>query len=51
MTNLSRLHHGDDVNLEADIIAKYVERILTVSRDDQASGLTLEKLAGLGYTS
>ncbi|MDQ3134754.1 MAG: riboflavin synthase [Acidobacteriota bacterium] len=51
MTNLSRLRHGDDVNLEADIIAKYVERILTVSRDDQASGLTLEKLAGLGYTS
>lgn len=30
MTNLSTLEAGDTVNLEADIIAKYVERILTV---------------------
>jgi riboflavin synthase len=30
MTNLSHLRSGDAVNLEADIIAKYVERILTV---------------------
>ncbi|MBJ7019385.1 hypothetical protein JG655_22130, partial [Vibrio cholerae] len=27
MTNLSSLVPGDDVNLEADIIAKYVERL------------------------
>jgi riboflavin synthase len=53
VTNLSRLRPGDDVNLEADIIAKYVERILTVGKaaDDKAqpSSLTLEKLADLGY--
>lgn len=53
VTNLSHLRAGDDVNLEADIIAKYVERILTVGKADadkpQASGLTLEKLADLGY--
>ena len=53
LTNLSQLRPGDEVNLEADIIAKYVERILTVgaaSRDAPgASGLTLEKLAELGY--
>ncbi len=30
VTNLSQLRPGDDVNLEADVIAKYVERILTV---------------------
>ena len=30
MTNLSTLKPGDHVNLEADIIAKYVERMLTV---------------------
>src|ERR687886_26990 len=29
VTNLSHLNPGDDVNLEADIIAKYVERILS----------------------
>src|ERR687891_643368 len=28
VTNLSRLKTGDDVNLEVDIIAKYVERLL-----------------------
>lgn len=29
VTNFSHLKPGDDVNLEADVIAKYVERILT----------------------
>jgi len=29
VTNFSRLKPGDEVNLEADVIAKYVERILT----------------------
>lgn len=28
VTNLSRLKPGDDVNLEVDVIAKYVERLL-----------------------
>ena len=53
LTNLSKLRPGDEVNLEADIIAKYVERILSVgaasSDAPAASGLTLEKLAELGY--
>ena len=49
LTNLSHLRPGDEVNLEADIIAKYVERILSVGARGGASGLTLEKLAGLGY--
>jgi riboflavin synthase len=48
VTNLSRLRAGDEVNLEADIIAKYVERILAVGRGEGA-GLTLERLADLGY--
>jgi riboflavin synthase len=46
VTNLSSLRPGDHVNLEADIIAKYVERILAVGG---ASALTVEKLAELGY--
>jgi riboflavin synthase len=29
MTNFSQLRPGDEVNLEVDVIAKYVERILT----------------------
>ena len=51
-TNLSRLRTADEVNLEADIIAKYVERILTVApgiRTESHSSLTLEKLTQLGY--
>src|SRR5919112_5811466 len=51
VTNLSRLRPGDPVNLEADIIAKYVERILSVGarRGESAPALTLERLSELGY--
>ena len=53
VTNLSHLRTGDAVNLEADIIAKYVERILTVGARQggaaQTPGLTVEKLADFGY--
>ena len=34
MTNFSHLQPGDEVNLEADVIAKYVERILSCSSRD-----------------
>ncbi len=34
MTNLSSLNAGDAVNLEADIIAKYVERIMNIGMLD-----------------
>src|SRR6059058_2145797 len=47
LTNLSSLRANDAVNLEADIIAKYVERILAAAppRDNAgAAGLTMEKL-------
>jgi riboflavin synthase len=53
VTNLSHLRPDAEVNLEADIIAKYVERILAVGRQDQqstpAASLTIEKLTDLGY--
>ncbi len=52
MTNLSHLKANEEVNLEADIIAKYVERILTVSNETKhasASSLTIERLKELGY--
>jgi riboflavin synthase len=52
VTNLSHLRPGDEVNLEADIIAKYVERIMTARtniKGDERSPLTIEKLAELGF--
>ena len=52
VTNLSHLKPNDEVNLEADIIAKYVERILGLGAKTTEAGaapLTLEKLADLGY--
>ena len=51
VTNLSHLRAGDPVNLEADIIAKYVERILTATGRAAAgpTGFTPERLADLGF--
>lgn len=57
VTNLSHLRAGDHVNIEVDVIAKYIERMLTVGRGateespggTATSELTLEKLARLGY--
>ena len=50
VTNLSHLRPGAEVNLEADIIAKYVERILTVeAKSEGGQKLTIERLAALGY--
>jgi riboflavin synthase len=36
VTNFSHLRPGDEVNLEGDVIAKYVERILTFSQTPAA---------------
>jgi riboflavin synthase len=48
LTNLSSLKSGDAVNLEADVIAKYVERILLYGRPAEET-VTMEKLARLGF--
>jgi riboflavin synthase len=49
LTNLSTLKAGDEVNLEADVIAKYVERILHYGRTEPGENITIEKLAKLGF--
>ncbi len=50
VTNLSLLQPGDDVNLEVDVLAKYVERIMSRTLpDDWVETLTVEKLAELGF--
>jgi riboflavin synthase len=49
-TNLQGLQVGDAVNLEADILAKYVERILEARRPAAAaSTLTVERLVEEGF--
>src|SRR5579863_2142457 len=46
MTNLHSLKPGDPVNLEADLIAKYVEKMMT---SDSESFLTIEDLVEQGF--
>jgi riboflavin synthase len=49
-TNLQALRVGDAVNLEADILAKYVERILTARRPaDISSALKIDRLIKEGF--
>jgi riboflavin synthase len=45
-TNLNSLKVGDPVNLEADLIAKYVEKMM---RREGGSGLTIEELVQQGF--
>jgi riboflavin synthase len=47
MTNLHSLKAGDPVNLEADLIAKYVEKM--VRRESAEGSLTLEELVEQGF--
>ncbi|MBL8190356.1 MAG: riboflavin synthase [Acidobacteria bacterium] len=49
MTNLSTLARGAAVNLEVDIIAKYVERMIGAYAVPSKETLTLETLTELGY--
>jgi riboflavin synthase len=47
MTNLHSLKPGDPLNLEADLIAKYVEKM--TQRDSSESLLTIEDLVAQGF--
>ena len=47
MTNLRSLIAGDPVNLEVDVIAKYVEKMMGSERAQ--SSITLEKLVRAGF--
>lgn len=46
MTNLHSLKRGDPVNLEADLIAKYVEKMM---KGDSQSSLTIDELVEQGF--
>lgn len=47
MTNLNSLKVGDPVNLEADLIAKYVEKMMTAETPE--SSLAVEELVRQGF--
>jgi riboflavin synthase len=47
MTNLNSLRPGDPVNLEADLIAKYVEKMM--GGETAESSLTVEELVRQGF--
>jgi riboflavin synthase len=47
MTNLKSLKPGDPVNLEVDVIAKYVEKMLR--GDSGSGGITVERLVSQGF--
>jgi riboflavin synthase len=47
MTNLGSLKPGDPVNLEADLIAKYVEKMM--KGEPKQNSLTVEKLVRQGF--
>ncbi len=49
MTTLHQRHPGDRVNIETDIIGKYVERLLGRSPGEASSGITLETLMRSGF--
>ena len=46
-TTLSLRHPGDPVNVEVDLLARYVERLLSCGATPE--GLSEEKLRGMGY--
>ncbi len=47
MTNLKSLKPGDPVNIETDIVAKYLEK--WTKRDNEAAALTVERLVSQGF--
>jgi riboflavin synthase len=47
MTNLKSLRPGDPVNLEVDLVAKYVEKM--IKGESASSSLTVERLIGEGF--
>ena len=47
MTNLGSLKPGDPVNIETDIVAKYLEK--WTHRDEQSASLTVDRLVAQGF--
>lgn len=48
-TTIGELRPGAAVNLEFDLVGKYVESIMAHAREPQPPGLTAERLTAMGY--
>lgn len=48
-TNLTDKKVGSQVNLETDILAKYIERLMLPIEKEETSGITMEMLSKYGY--
>lgn len=48
-TTLHQLQPGHEVNIEVDILAKYVERLMAARQGDGGTGLTMESLVKAGF--
>jgi riboflavin synthase len=48
-TTLGRKQVGDPVNIETDILARYVERLFEIDGDEERYDLEMEKLRNWGY--
>ena len=48
-TNLSSLHVGDAVNIECDVLAKYVERWMEARQETKSARLSVSRLVEEGF--
>lgn len=49
ITTIGLLRPGDEVNIEVDVIGKYVERLLAVRTDRESGGISEELLRKYGF--
>jgi riboflavin synthase len=49
VTNVQHMRLGDAVNVEADVLAKYIERLLEARQQAAPARLTVEKLVEQGF--
>ncbi|WP_186669753.1 riboflavin synthase [Sporosarcina sp. BP05] len=48
---IGRKRIGDKVNVECDMLAKYIERLLTTNKENPTGGLTMDTLIASGFLS
>lgn len=48
---VGRKRTGDQVNVECDMFAKYIERLMTTNKGNSTGGLTMDTLATSGFLS
>ena len=48
---VGRKRTGDRVNVECDMFAKYIERLMTINKGNPTGGLTMDTLAASGFLS